>query len=108
MPSPIAIGPFFIVVDDKGVLSCFEAKTGNQKWRQRLDGRHSASLVSANGLVYVLSDKGVMTVIRPGEQYDQVARNEIGEDTNASPAISNGRIYLRGDKHLFCISVPVE
>ena len=108
VPSPIAFGPFFIVVDDKGVLSCFEAKSGNQKWRQRLDGRHSASLVSANGLVYVLSDKGVMTVIRPGAEYEMVARNEIGEDTNASPAISNGRIYLRGDKHLFCISVPVE
>jgi len=108
VPSPIAIEPFFIVVDDKGTLSCFEAKSGDQKWRQRLGGRHSASLVSANGLVYVLSDKGKMTVIRPGAEYEMVARNEIGEDTNASPAISNGRIYLRGDKHLFCISSQAE
>ncbi len=108
VPSPIAIGSFFIVVDDKGVLSCFEAKSGNRKWRQRLGGRHSASLVSANGLVYVLSDKGVMTVIRPGEQYEVVARNEIAQDTNASPAISQGRMYLRGDKHLFCISSAAD
>ncbi len=49
-----------------------------------------------------------MTVIRPGEQYEMVVRNEIAEDTNASPAISNGRMYLRGDKHLFCISSTEE
>jgi len=108
VPSPVAFGPYFIVVDDKGVLSCFEAESGNRKWRQRLGGRHSASLVSANGLVYVLSDKGRMTLIRPAEQFDLVAQNEISEQTNASPAISRGRLYLRGDKHLFCIGSPAE
>ncbi len=103
VPSPIAFGDYFIVVSDKGVASCLRAKTGQLVWKEKLGGGHSASLVSANGLVYFLSDKGVTTVVRPGEKFDLVARNELGEDTYASPAISQGKIYIRGLKHLFCI-----
>ncbi len=105
VPSPIAFGEYFLVVSDTGIASCLEAATGRLAWRQRLGDRHSASLVSANGFVYFLSDKGEMTIVRPGEQFQQIARNEIGEETNASPAISNGRLFLRGDKHLFCITM---
>jgi outer membrane protein assembly factor BamB len=104
VPSPIAFGDYFLVVSDTGIASCLEAATGRLAWRQRLGDRHAASLVSAEGLVYFLSDKGVMTVVRPGEQYQEVGRNELGEETNASPAISSGRMFLRGDKHLFCIT----
>lgn len=103
VPSPIVTGPYFIVVDDKGVLSCFEAKTGKRFWRERLGRRHSASILSANGLVYILSDRGTMTIIKPGEKFQVVAENELGEETNASPAVSNGNLFLRGDKHLYCI-----
>lgn len=104
VPSPIAFGNYFLVVSDTGVASCLEAATGRLVWRQRMGDRHSASLVSANGLVYFLSDKGVMTVVRPGEKFEEVAKNDLGEETNASPAISNGRMFLRGDKHVFCIT----
>ncbi len=104
VPSPIAFGPYFLVVADNGIATCFEAKTGKSCWRERLGPHYSASLVSANGLVYFLSDKGVMTVIKPGEELDIVARNELGENTYASPAISDGQIFLRGAKHLYCIS----
>ncbi len=104
VPSPIAFGPYFLVVADNGVATCFEAKTGKSCWRERLGPHYSASLVSANGLVYFLSDKGVMTVVKPGEELDVVARNELGENIYASPAISDGQIFLRGAKHLYCIS----
>ncbi len=104
VPSPIALGPYFLVVADNGVATCFEAKTGKSCWRERLGPHYSASLVSANGLVYFLSDKGVMTVVKPGEELEIVARNELGENTYASPAISDGQIFLRGAKHLYCIS----
>ena len=103
VPSPIASGPYFLVVSDAGVATCIDAAKGGSLWRERLRGRHSASLVSANGLVYFLSDKGVMTVVKPGAEFKVVARNELGEETNASPAISRGQMFLRGDKHLFCI-----
>ena len=104
VPSPIALGPYFLVVADNGVATCFEAKNGKRCWRERLGPHYSASLVSANGLVYFLSDKGVMTVVKPGAELEIVARNELGENTYASPAISDRQIFLRGAKHLYCIS----
>ena len=105
VPSPIAFGSYFLVVSDTGVASCVKAEDGSLVWRQRLKGRHSASLVSAGGLVYLLSDRGTMTVVRPGREFEVVATNEIGQGANASPAVSDGRMYLRGDKELFCIGV---
>jgi outer membrane protein assembly factor BamB len=102
VPSPIVEGDYFLVVSDSGVAHCFRAKTGEIMWQQRL-GSHHASLVSANGLVYFLSDEGVAVVVRPGVQYDQVSRNELGEPCFASPAVSQGHIHLRSDRNLFCI-----
>ncbi|MFC1634000.1 PQQ-binding-like beta-propeller repeat protein [Planctomycetota bacterium] len=103
VPSPIVIGPYFLVVSDTGVATCFVAKTGKSLWRERLGPHYSASLVTANGLAYLLSDKGVMTIVKPGPPFEIVAKNELGEETYASPAISNGQIFLRGTEHLYCI-----
>ena len=103
VPSPIAFGPYFLIVSDPGIATCFEAKTGKSLWREKLGRHNSASLVSADGLVYFLSDEGVMTVVKPGQELDIVARNELGENTYASPAISNGQFFIRADKHLYCI-----
>jgi outer membrane protein assembly factor BamB len=102
VPSPISEGDYFLVVSDSGVGHCFDAATGRIFWQERL-GEHHASLVSAGGLVYFLNDNGVMNVVRPGPTFERVARNEIGERTFASPAISKGQMFLRGDRHLFCI-----
>ena len=54
-------------------------------------------------LKHFLSDEGVTTIVRPGEEFDVVAENRLGENCYASPAISDGRIYLRAEKHLYCI-----
>ena len=102
VPSPISEGDYFLVVSDSGVAHCFEAATGRLAWQERM-GEHHASLVSANGLVYFLNDNGVMNVVKPGPDFRRVAQNEIGEKTFASPAISDGRLFLRGERHLFCI-----
>jgi outer membrane protein assembly factor BamB len=102
VPSPISIGDYFLIVSDQGFAHCFEAATGKLFWQERM-GEHHASLVSANGLVYFLNDDGITHVVRPGPEYQLVARNELGESCFASPAISQGRIFVRGDAHLFCI-----
>ena len=104
VPSPISVGPYFLVVSDTGVATCFEAKNGKSLWRQRIGPHYSASMVTANGLAYFLSDKGIMTIVRPGPQFEVVAHNDIGEAMRASPAISDGQMFLRGVKHLYCIS----
>ena len=103
VPSPIAFGPYFLVVDDMGTATCFLAATGEALWKSKLGDRHSASLVATREHVYFVSDTGVTTVVCPGPDFKEVARNPVGEAVNASPAISGGRILLRGDKHLFCI-----
>jgi outer membrane protein assembly factor BamB len=95
--------PYFLVVSDTGVATCFEATSGKSQWRERLGPHFSASLVTANGLAYFLSDKGVMIIVRPGPQFEVVERNDIGEDMRASPAISDGQMFLRGVKNLYCI-----
>ena len=107
VPSPISEGDYFLVVSDSGVAHCFEAATGNLAWQERM-GEHHASLVSANGLVYFLNDNGVMNVVKPGPQFERVAKNELGEKTFASPAISHGQMFLRGNKHLYCIAPTGE
>ena len=103
VPSPIVEGPYFLVVSDNGIASCFTAKNGNRLWMERLGGGHSASTVSAGGLVYFVSDKGVTTVVRPSAKFDVISKNELGERCSASPAISSGTIYIRGHKNLFAI-----
>ena len=102
VPSPIIEGEYFLIVSDSGVAHCFEAATGNLLWQERM-GEHHASLVSADGLVYFLNDEGVTRVVKPGPQFQLVAQNELGEKCFASPAISAGQIFIRGDNHLFCI-----
>src|SRR5687767_12910036 len=103
VPSPISVGDFFFVVSDSGVAHCFEASSGKIMWAERL-GEHHASLVSAKDLVYFLNDNGVMNVIRGAREFTPIAKNDLGERTFASPAISQGQLFLRSDKHLFCIS----
>src|SRR5262249_49284480 len=102
VPSPIVEGDYFLVVSDSGVAHCFEAKTGRLFWQERL-GEHHASLISANGLADFLSDEGVTRLVKPGPDFNPVARNELGERCFASPGISGGQIFIRGDKTLFCI-----
>ena len=103
VPSPIVVGKYFLVVADSGVASCFLAKTGERLWMERLGGGHSASTISAGGLVYFVSDKGVTSVVKPGPKFEVMAKNEIGELVSSSPAISQGQIFIRGEKHLFCV-----
>jgi outer membrane protein assembly factor BamB len=102
VPSPIIIGDYFMVVSDSGVAHCFEAATGKLLWKERTGEQH-ASLVSAEGLVFFLNDKGVMNIVNPAPQFERVAQNEIGEKCFASPAFSNGQIFLRGENRLYCI-----
>jgi len=103
VPSLIVEGDYLLTVNNFSDLAfCYEAATGKIIWKERL-GRHHASPVSANGLVYFLNDNGVMNVIKPGAEFVRVAQNEIHEKTYASPAISQSQIFLRGYEHLFCI-----
>lgn len=103
VPSPIAIGDYFLVVADNGVASCFIAETGERHWRERLPGGHSASIIAANGLAYFISDEGIVSVLKPGPEFKVIAQSEVGENVYASPAVYGDQFFIRGEEHLFCI-----
>lgn len=102
VPSPIVAGDYLLTTMTNGTVHCMEVATGKILWKENL-GKQYASSVLANGLVYMPNDAGNITVIKPGPTYESIAKNSIGETMFASPAISNGKIYLRGTKHIFCI-----
>ena len=102
VPSPVCTDDYLFTTMTTGEVHCIEVATGNILWTKNL-GLQYPSPVLVNGLVYMPNDEGVITVIKPGPRFEYVARNSIGERMNASPAVSNGKIYLRGFQHLYCI-----
>ena len=108
VPSPVLVGRYLVVVSDTGIASCFEAATGKRYWMNRIGTGYSASLVTADGFAYAVSDEGVTTVLRPGPQFQRIAECKLGEPCSSSPAISNGNLFIRGQQHLFCIGGPAD
>lgn len=102
VPSPLSIGEYLFSTMINGKLHCLDAATGNVLWTEE-NGKQYSSPVSANGLVYIPNDAGVIKVIKPGPTFDLISSNTLGERMFASPALSNGKIYIRGLKHLYCI-----
>ena len=99
---PIIADDYFLIVSDSGIGHCFDARTGAIKWEERLR-EHHASLASAEDRVWFINDFGVMRVVKPGAAYECVAESELGEKVFASPAFSDGQIFIRGDKSLICL-----
>jgi outer membrane protein assembly factor BamB len=106
VPSPVAYDGHFYLVTDEGMASCWDAKTGKPAWHERLGGHHSGSGVVAGGHVYFTDDNGVTFVLKASPEFEPVARNPIGEHCYSSPAFSDGEIFLRGERHLFCVGGP--
>jgi outer membrane protein assembly factor BamB len=103
VPSPVCTDDYLFSTMTTGEVYCIEVATGRIIWVEDMGIQYS-SPVLANGLVYMPNDEGVITVIKPGPKFEYIAKNSIGEKMFASPAISNGKIYLRSFQHLFCIS----
>jgi outer membrane protein assembly factor BamB len=103
VPSPVVVGSYLVVADDRGTANCFAADSGERLWQERLGSHFSASLVTAGGLVYFIADDGLAKIIRPGPQLEVVAENPLGEHCYSSPAISQGCVFIRGENHLFCL-----
>ena len=103
VPSPIAAGDYFFVVKDDGLAYCYEAEKGKLQWKERLGKKHHASPISAGGHLFFPDDEGVTWVLKPTSKFEVVAKNELGEDIYASPAVSQGQLFIRGSNHLFCI-----
>lgn len=105
-PSILIVGHELYMVDDRGVASCLDAISGELRWQHRLSGEFSASPSLANGLIYFQNELGETTVIQPGTEYLQVAKNVLGAGkarTFASFAFVDNAILLRSETHLYRI-----
>jgi outer membrane protein assembly factor BamB len=91
---------------EMGIVTCVDAKTGELVWRERLGGFYSASPVAGDGKIYLVSETGETLVLRAGRKAEVLARNNLGEQCIASPAISNGQLFIRTDRNLIAIRAP--
>lgn len=106
IPSPLAYGDYFYVLLDQGFIACYDAKTGKEVYgKTRIDAgtNFSASPVAVGGNLYLMSEDGDVYVIAAGPKYELLAKNPVGESIMASPAISDGKMFVRALKHLYCI-----
>ena len=103
-PSALVVGSEAYVLKESGVLHCLDLKSGKKHYKKPLHRHtHHASPVFADGKIYFTARDGVVTVIKPGKELEVLATNQLDATISASPAIANGRIYLRSFDSLYAI-----
>ena len=104
MPTPVVYGDVLYTCSNQGVLTAYNADTGERLYQERLGGKGGAftsSPVASDGKLYLLSEDGDVFVVKTGPKYELLATNPVGEVMMASPAISDGLLIVRGVKHVF-------
>ena len=100
----VIVNNLAFMVDDKGVASCFDTKTGQEKWAKRLAGKCAASLVTDGEKVLSLRESGAIHVFAASDQFKLLSTTKkFADGFHASPAAINGTLILRSKTHLFCI-----
>ena len=103
-PTPTCREGIVYVPRDDGTARAFDAMTGKRLWQKRLPGKvYRASPIVADGKVYMLSKEGICTVIEEGSRYRVLAENELPGEFFATPAVSDGFIYLRANDRLYAV-----
>ena len=103
VPTPVAKGKWLFSVHDGGQISCLESDTGKTLWMEKPGGRFYASPVCARDKLYCVDMAGKVIVLNASDQYELLAVNDLGESTYSTPAIANGRLFVRTLSHLVCI-----
>ncbi len=106
VPTPACDGTYFYMVDDRGLITCLDAKNGGVIWgpERTAPGTVSASPLIADGKIYITNEEAVTTVLAAGPEFRRLATNPLdGGYTLASIAVSGSRLYMRTATHLYCI-----
>jgi outer membrane protein assembly factor BamB len=99
--SPVLVDDLLYTMSERGILICKEAMTGETIWTENFHERHNASLLYADGRIYLFSLKGRATVIEPGRTFHKLAVNELDGEFWASPAVAGNSLLLRTKTHLY-------
>lgn len=108
LASPLLVSPYLYTISRENILHCIDEASGEVVWLERLEGTHWASPIYADGRIYILSEEGVTRVLEPGDEYKEIARNELNEKCLATMAVSEGQFFIRGVEHLYCIGERAE
>lgn len=103
IPSPVATDKYLFLPTTYGAVACYDAQTGSLLWEHDFDDGFFASPMLVEGRVYLLDKVGVMQIIKADGKFEQIGKASLGEATVATPAFANGRIFIRGEKNLYCI-----
>jgi len=105
VPTPASDGRHIYIANDRGILFCVDARTGKEVWGgQRIASAvYSSSPTLADGKVYITNEEGATTVIEAEPRFKVLAENRLDEYTLSSPAVSEGQIFIRTEKALYCI-----
>jgi outer membrane protein assembly factor BamB len=103
VPSILYYQGLIYVTNEIGIVTCADAENGSTVWRKRLGGIFFASPVAGDGKVYMISETGETFVLKAGREAEILAKNSLDARIIASPAISNGKLFLRSDGALYCI-----
>jgi outer membrane protein assembly factor BamB len=104
--SPILYGDYLYLFSDKGVMTCLDARTGEVKYeggRVPVPASFTASPVAFDGKILLTSEDGDTFVVRAGPKHEVLRTNSVGEPVYASPAVADGKLFIRGERHLYAI-----
>jgi outer membrane protein assembly factor BamB len=101
--SPVTDGQRVFLLTTSGTLTAFDVKDGRKAWEKDLEMSFYASPIAVGCLMYLLAERGTAIIVEPGAEYVERGRAELGEKVHATPAVVDGRIYVRAEKNLYCI-----
>jgi outer membrane protein assembly factor BamB len=99
--SPVLVDGLLYMVSDDGVVTCLEAATGKQVWRERIGGTYAASPIYGDGRIYFFSQQGKTAVLKPGRAFESITTNSLPNGFMASPAVSGKALFLRTKTALY-------
>jgi outer membrane protein assembly factor BamB len=102
-PSSVLVGDSIFSVDDEGVATCLDSKSGETIWNHRIGGKFTASALYSDGRVYLFGEDGKTTVIAPERKYRELAVNELDDGFRSSAAVAGQALFLRTEKNLYRI-----
>ncbi len=103
IPTPVIVDGKMYMVHDRGMITCLDAMSGNPVWKEKLKGNFNASPIYAAGNIYFINVKGDCTIINPGDTFQKVAENSIGETVKAIPVFIDDQMILRTKDNLYMI-----
>ena len=103
LSAPLLIGDRIFSILNNGVINCVDVRTGEEIWKDRVEGTFTASPITANGVIYFCNEAGDCFVVKAADAYELVSHNRLDEGMRASPAAADGHVFFRTFTHLYAI-----